>query len=77
LVLSLIVNNEQRLLRALADTGSSSSIIHEAYTSAPFIKTDDSNTTTWNTMGGKFSYIFTPRDQSQETNVFFLAISCR
>jgi hypothetical protein len=57
LVVSLIVNNEEHLLRALADTGASSSIIPEAYTSAiyPFIKTDDSNTTTWSTMGGMFS----------------------
>jgi hypothetical protein len=54
-VVSLIVNNEEHLLRALADTGASSSIILEAYTSAPFIKTDDSNTTTWSTMGGKFT----------------------
>jgi hypothetical protein len=52
---SLIVNNEEHLLRALADTGASSSIILEAYTSAPFIKTDDSNTTLWSTMGGKFT----------------------
>jgi hypothetical protein len=53
---SLIVNNEEHLLRALAETGaSSSSSILEAYTSAPFIKTDDSNTTTWSTMGGKFT----------------------
>jgi hypothetical protein len=52
---SLIVNNEEYLLRALADTGASSSIILEAYTSEPFIKTDDNNTTTWNTMGGKFT----------------------
>jgi hypothetical protein len=52
---SLIVNNEEHLLRALADTGANSSIILEAYTSAPFIKTDDSNATTWSTMGGKFS----------------------
>jgi hypothetical protein len=55
LVVSLIVNNEEHLLRALADTGASSSIILEAYTSAPFIKTDDSNTTIWSTMGGKFT----------------------
>jgi hypothetical protein len=56
LVVSLIVNNEEHLLRALADTGaSSSSIILEAYTSAPFIKIDDNNTTTWITMGGKFT----------------------
>jgi hypothetical protein len=52
---SLIVNNEEHLLRALADTGASSSIILEAYTSAPFINTDDSNTTTWSTMGGMFT----------------------
>jgi hypothetical protein len=52
---SLIVNNEEHLLRALADTGGSSSIILEAYTLAPFIKTDDKNTTTWNTMGDKFT----------------------
>jgi hypothetical protein len=64
----------QYLLRALADTGASSSIILEAYTSAPFIKTDDNNTTTWSTMGGKFTTtkleyacdIFTPRVQPQE-----------
>jgi hypothetical protein len=54
--MSLIVNNEEHLLRALADTGPSSSVILEAYTSAtfPFIKTCDSNTTTWSTMGAKF-----------------------
>jgi hypothetical protein len=55
LVVSLIFNNEEHLLRVLADTGASSSIILEAYTSAPSIKTDDSNTTTWSTMGGKFT----------------------
>jgi hypothetical protein len=49
LVLSLIANNEEHLLRALADIGASSSIILEAYISAifSFIKTDDNNTTTW------------------------------
>jgi hypothetical protein len=53
---SLIVNNEEYLLRALDDTGArSSSSILEAYTSDLFIKTDDSNTTTWSTMGGKFT----------------------
>jgi hypothetical protein len=53
----LIVNNEEHLLRALSNTGASSSIILEAYTSAifPFIKIDDSNTTTWSIMGGKFT----------------------
>jgi hypothetical protein len=55
LVVSLIVNNEERLLIELADTGASSSIILEACTSDPFIKTDDSNTTTWSTMGGMFT----------------------
>jgi hypothetical protein len=54
---SLIVNNEENLLRALDDTVANSSIILEAYTSAifPFIKKDDSNTTTWITMGGRFT----------------------
>jgi hypothetical protein len=51
----LIFNNEEHLLRALADTGASNNNILEAYTSAPFIKIDDSNTTTWSTMGGKFT----------------------
>jgi hypothetical protein len=84
-LVSLFVNNEEHLLRALADTGASSSIILEEYTSDPFIKTNDSNTTIWSTMGGKFTKlklgyacdIFTPRVQPQETNVFFLGISCR
>jgi hypothetical protein len=52
---NLIVNNEEHLLRALVDTSASSGIILEQYTSATFIKTDDSNTTTWSTMGGKFA----------------------
>jgi hypothetical protein len=57
LVVSLIVNNEEHLIRALADTGASSSSIFEAYTSAtlPFIKTDDNDTTTWSIMDGKFT----------------------
>jgi hypothetical protein len=62
LVVSLIVNNEEHLLRALADTGaisSCSSIMLETYISALFIKTDYSNTTTWSTMGGKFTTIKT------------------
>jgi Leu/Phe-tRNA-protein transferase len=52
---SLIVNDEEHLLRALADIGASS--ILEAYNSAtfPFIKTDDSNTTTWSKMNGQFT----------------------
>jgi hypothetical protein len=52
---SLIVNNEEHLLRVLADNGASSSSILEAYISATFIKTDGNNTFTWNTMGGKFT----------------------
>jgi hypothetical protein len=53
---SLIVNNEEHLLRALADTGASSSIIIlEAYISAPFIKTDDNNTTNWSAIDVKFT----------------------
>jgi hypothetical protein len=55
LVVSIIVNNEENLLRSIADTFASSSIILVACTSAAFIKTDDSNTTTWSTMGGKFT----------------------
>jgi hypothetical protein len=55
LVGSLIVNNEEHLLRGIADTGASSSIILDSHTSAAFIKTDDNNTTTWSTMGGKFT----------------------
>jgi hypothetical protein len=53
LVVSLIVNNEEHLIREIADTVASISIILEAYTSAPFIKTDDNITTTWRTIGGK------------------------
>jgi hypothetical protein len=54
--MSLIVNNEEHLLRALADTDARS-IILEAYISAifPFIKTDDINTMTWSKMDGKFT----------------------
>jgi hypothetical protein len=52
---SLIVNNEKHLLRALADTGAISSIILEVYISAPFIKIDENNIATWSTMGGKFT----------------------
>jgi hypothetical protein len=55
--MSLFINYEELLLRTLGDTGASSRIILEAYTSGtiPFIKTDDGNTTTWSTMGGKFN----------------------
>jgi hypothetical protein len=56
LVVSLFANHEDYLLRAPTDTSaSSSSIILEAFTSEPFIETDDNNTATWSTMGGKFT----------------------
>jgi hypothetical protein len=72
------------MLKSLADTGASSSIILEEYTSVPFIKTDENNTTTWMIMADKFTttkngirlVIFSTPVQSQETNVFFLDISC-
>jgi hypothetical protein len=65
--------------RALPDSIPSSSIVIEAYTSALFTKTDDSNathTTTWSTMDGKLiGYkmryscdLFTFRMQSQGEN---------
>jgi hypothetical protein len=83
LVFSLIVSNEEHL-RALVDTGASSIITLEAYTSDPLIKTDESNTTTWNKIQWvvsllklKLKYacdIFIPRVQSQETNFYFLGI---
>jgi hypothetical protein len=73
------------LIKELSYTGARSSIILKAYTSDTFIKTDDSNTTIWSTMGGKFTttktgiclWHFTPRVQSQEINFFFFGISCR
>jgi hypothetical protein len=59
--MSLIVDDEDHLLRALVDIGVSSNIILEAFTSTifQFIKTDDSNTTTWSILGGKFTTIKT------------------
>jgi hypothetical protein len=85
LVVSLIVNHEEHLLRALADTGASSSIILEAYTSGtlPFIKqmtVIQPPGVKWvvSLLQLKLGYacdIFTPKVQPQETN--FLGISCR
>jgi hypothetical protein len=78
---SLIVNNEEYLFSALADTGSRSRIILEADISVPFIKIDDSNITNGSTMGGlqiKLRYacdLFIARIQSEEINIFFLGIS--
>jgi hypothetical protein len=43
------------LLRALADSGASSSIILEEYTSKNLIQRDKCNQTTWSTMGGQFT----------------------
>jgi hypothetical protein len=55
LVVSLIVNHEEHLSRAIADTSASSRIVLDSYTSFPFIKTNDSNTINWIIMGGKFT----------------------
>jgi hypothetical protein len=55
LIVSLQINNEEYLLRALADSGASSSIILEEYTSKNLIQRDKSNQTTWSTMGGQFT----------------------
>jgi hypothetical protein len=57
-LLIIIVNHEEHLRRAIADTGASSSIIPEAYSSTPSIKNDkndDCNTTRWSIIGDKFS----------------------
>jgi hypothetical protein len=51
LVLSLIVNNEEHLLRALADTGASSSIILEAYN-----MNFNDHSVTWDTDNIPFKY---------------------
>jgi hypothetical protein len=52
-VISTVIH-EEHLLRALADL-QQHFCIFEAYTSDLFIKFDDSNTTTWSNMGGKFT----------------------
>jgi hypothetical protein len=57
-LLIIIVNHEEHLRRAIADTGASSSIIPEAYSSTLSIKNDkndDCNTTRWSIIGDKFS----------------------
>jgi hypothetical protein len=61
-----MVNNEEHVHRVLADTGASS-IILEVYTLAPFIKTDDRNTT----MG-----VTLPQLSTVLKNVFLLGVSC-
>jgi hypothetical protein len=76
----LNVNHEAHLLRGLADTGASSRIIFEAYTSKKFIKNNDDKKTTWRTMDIQFitdktGFVkYTSRIQSQEKNL--LDISC-
>jgi hypothetical protein len=78
-----MINNEEHLLRALADTGASSSIMLEAYTSAPFMKTDDNNTkpgVRWvvSLLQLKLGYycdIFTPRVKFYEKNFLCIQIT--
>jgi hypothetical protein len=55
LVVTLNVNYEEHVLRALADTGASSSIILETYTIKDSIKQNIENKTTWSTMNGQFT----------------------
>jgi hypothetical protein len=55
LVVSLIVNNVEHLIKAIADTGASSSSILKTYISVPFIKNDDIKTIIWITIGGNFN----------------------
>jgi hypothetical protein len=83
---SLIVDNREHLLREITVTGASSSIIHEAYTSSPSSKQitliqPPGIHVQWiiNLLQLKLGYacdIFTPRVQSQETNMLFLGVSC-
>jgi hypothetical protein len=54
-VVALNVKHEEHVLRALADTGASSSIILEAYTSKDIIKQDKDIKSTWCTMNGQFT----------------------
>jgi hypothetical protein len=84
LVLSLIFNHEEHLLRALLETAARSSIILEAYISDPFMK----NLTVIQPPGVqwvlillqlKFGHaydIFTSKVQSKDLNPFLLGISC-
>ena len=55
LVVSLNVNHEEHVLRSLAETDASSSIILDAYTSKDLIKQDKASKTTWSTMIGQFT----------------------
>jgi hypothetical protein len=54
-VATLDVNHEKHVLRALADTGASSSIILDAYTSKDLIKHNEDNKATWSAIDGQFT----------------------
>jgi Retroviral aspartyl protease len=54
-VVTLNVNHEEHVLRALADTGASNSIILKDYTSKDTFKYNNVDTTTWSTMNGQFT----------------------
>jgi hypothetical protein len=58
-VVSLIINHDEDLLRALADSGANSSKILENYVSKKLIRNAKRNTTTWSTMGGQFETVET------------------
>jgi hypothetical protein len=62
LVVSLIINHEKHQLRALADSGASSSIILEQSISESIIRNDNRSKTTWSTMGGQFKTDMTGLD---------------
>jgi hypothetical protein len=53
--MSIIVHDEEKLLRSLIDTGARISIILGAYILSQLIKTDDNDTNTWSIMGVNFT----------------------
>jgi hypothetical protein len=55
LIVSLNVNYEEHVLRVLADTDASSSIILEACAPKNLIRYDEETKSTWSTMGGQFT----------------------
>jgi hypothetical protein len=54
-MVSLNINYEEYVLRALADTGASSSSILEVYTSNNLINCDEQQKSNWSIMGGQFA----------------------
>jgi hypothetical protein len=54
-MVTLNVNHEKHVPRALANTGARSSIILKAYISKDLIKQNKDNKTTWSAMGGQFT----------------------